>query len=93
VLKASDLAANFSRLSTAISWVILSMTACLKAISRSLRSITALWLAIVSIRETTVSRSCCAFSWSRCVALITRVNHADSRAQAHWRFRQLHDAS
>ncbi len=54
----SDWAANFSRLRTAISCVILSINACLNAISRSRP-------ASVAFIDSTNSRSCCASRWAR----------------------------
>ena len=68
-LKASDRAANFSRLSTAISCVILSIVACLNAISRSLA-------ATLVMSEWTISRSCGASSWLRSVVAITERDRA-----------------
>src|SRR5574337_359931 len=63
-LKASERAANFSLFSTAISWLILSIRACLKAISRSLA-------ATVLINERTTSRSCVGSNVSMCSWAIT----------------------
>ena len=57
------------RLSAAISCVILSIVACLNAISQSLAT-------TVPISELTISRSCCASSWSSCVVSITERDRA-----------------
>src|SRR5690606_12443845 len=91
----SLVAANFMRLSTATSWVSLSMSACLNAASRSRCSSSASLARSCSSRAATSdindSRACrnCGSKVSNCCALIMERDRRASRRRSHRHIRQL----